>query len=346
MATTHTHDRDTNHHHEPDHSHGHQEPDHSHGHHQPDHSHDHSHGFGHHHHPVNLEQVNRAFVIGIILNFLFVIIEVVVGLDIHSLSLLSDAGHNLADVASLAMALVAIRLLRVRATDKYTYGFKKTTILVALLNAAILLLSVGAIGYEAVHRLMTPEPALPGKTISIVAAIGIGINALTALLFFRNKESDLNVRGAFLHLLSDAIVSAGLVVGGLVIFYTHLYWIDPALSLVIAVIILYSTWQLLRDSLRLSLDGVPAGIEISKIKEAIARIKDVKDIHHIHVWAISTTENALTAHLVVDKSCTMELITKLKHRVKHELLHRNIQHATLEVEVSDSPCDEPDCSDA
>ncbi len=338
MNTAHPHDHP--HDHETDHNHNH-EANHNH-----DHGHSHAHGLGHHHHPVNLTQVNRAFVIGIILNFLFVVIEVIVGLDIHSLSLLSDAGHNLADVASLAMALVAIRLLRVRATEKYTYGFKKTTILVALLNAAILLISLGAIGYEAVHRLMTPESALPGKTISIVAAIGIGINAFTAMLFFRNKESDLNVRGAFLHLLSDAIVSAGLVVGGLVIFYTHLYWIDPALSLVIAIIILYSTWQLLRDSLRLSLDGVPAGIEISKIKEAVGRMKDVKDIHHIHVWAISTTENALTAHLVVDKNCSMELITKLKHRVKHELLHRNIQHATLEIELSDFPCDEPDCGDA
>jgi cobalt-zinc-cadmium efflux system protein len=343
MPTAHPHD------HENDHNHpttdGHTRHDHSHDHKRDD-RHDHSHGLGHHHHPVNLKQVNRAFVIGIALNFIFVVIEVIVGLDIHSLSLLSDAGHNLADVASLAMALVAIRLLRVRATEKYTYGFKKTTILVALLNAAILLLSLGAIGYEALHRLMTPESALPGKTISVVAAIGIGINALTAMLFFRNKESDLNVRGAFLHLLSDAIVSAGLVIGGLVIFYTHLYWIDPALSLVIAIIILYSTWQLLRDSLRLSLDGVPAGIEISKIKDAVTRVKDVKEIHHIHVWAISTTENALTAHLVVDKTCTMELITKLKHRVKHELLHRNIQHATLEIELSDSPCDEPDCTDA
>src|SRR5580658_1730850 len=289
-----------------------------------DHNHDHSHGLGHHHHPVNLKQVNRAFVIGIALNFIFVVIEVIVGLDIHSLSLLSDAGHNLADVASLAMALAASALL-------------------ALLNAAILLLSLGAIGYEALHRLMTPDSALPGKTISVVAAIGIGINALTAMLFFRNKESDLNVRGAFLHLLSDAIVSAGLVIGGLVIFYTHLYWIDPALSLVIAIIILYSTWQLLRDSLRLSLDGVPAGIEISKIKEAVCRMKDVIDFHHIHVWAISTSENALTAHLVVDKTVSMELIEQLKHHIKHDLLHRNIQHATLEVEMSDSPCDEPDC---
>jgi cobalt-zinc-cadmium efflux system protein len=331
MNTAHAHDHESDHNHDHPHTHDH------------GHDHDHAHGFGHHHHPVNLEQVNRAFVIGIILNFLFVVIEVIVGLDIHSLSLLSDAGHNLADVASLAMALVAIRLLRVRATDKYTYGFKKTTILVALLNAAILLLSLGAIGYEALHRLMTPEPALPGKTISIVAAIGIGINALTAMLFFRNKENDLNVRGAFLHLLSDAIVSAGLVSGGLVIFYTHLYWIDPALSLVIAIIILFSTWQLLRDSLRLSLDGVPAGIEIGKIRESICRMKDVMDFHHIHVWAISTSENALTAHLVVDKTAGMELIDQLKHRIKHELLHRNIQHVTLEVELSDSPCDEPDC---
>lgn len=306
------------------------------------HDHDHSHGFGHHHHPVNLTEVNRAFVIGIVLNFLFVVIEAIVGLSIHSLSLLSDAGHNLADVASLSMALIAIRLLKVKPTDKYTYGYKKTTILVALLNAAILLISLGAIGYEAVHRLMDPEP-LPGKTISIVAAIGIAINAVTALLFLRNKESDLNIRAAFMHLLSDAIVSAALVIGGVVIFFTHLYWIDPALSLLVAFVILFSTWQLLRDSLRLSLDGVPGGIEIPRIRETIAGIPGVKDFHHIHIWAISTTENALTAHLCVDRSASMDFIEKLKHTIKHELLHQNIQHATLEIEMEDSPCDEPDC---
>src|SRR5579862_1666671 len=172
------------------------------------HSHGDGHHHGHHHHQIDLKEVNRAFVVGIILNLLFVIIEVVIGLWIHSLSLLSDAGHNLADVASLAMSLMAIRLLKVKPTEKYTYGYKKTTILVALLNAAILLLSLGAIGYEALHRLMDPVP-LPGKTISIVAAIGIAINAVTALLFLRSKENDLNIRSAFLHLLSDAIVSAG-----------------------------------------------------------------------------------------------------------------------------------------
>jgi cobalt-zinc-cadmium efflux system protein len=310
--------------------------------HDHDHDHGHSHGFGHHHHPVNLKQVNRAFVIGIILNFLFVIIEVIVGLSVHSLSLLSDAGHNLADVASLAMALIAIRLLKIKPTEKYTYGYKKTTILVALLNAAILLLSIGAISYEAIHRFMAPEP-LPGKTISIVAAIGIGINAVTALLFFRDKENDLNVRGAFLHLLSDAIVSAVLVIGGVIIYYTGLFWIDPALSLLVAVVILFSTWQLLRDSLRLSLDGVPGGIEIKKIRETISRFEGVKDFHHIHVWAISTTENALTAHLCVGRDSGMDFIEQLKHKIKHELLHQNIQHATLEIELEDNPCDEPDC---
>jgi cobalt-zinc-cadmium efflux system protein len=257
--------------------------------------------------------------------------------------LLSDAGHNLADVASLAMSLMAIRLLKVKPNERYTYGLKKTTILVALLNAAILLLSLGAIGYEALHRLVNPEP-LPGKVISIVAAIGIVINALTAMLFMRNKDSDLNIKSAFLHLLSDAIVSAGLVIGGIIIFYTNLYWIDAALSIVIAIVILFSTWQLLRDSLRLSLDGVPEGIELKKIREAIARINGVKDFHHIHIWALSTTENALTAHLVVAANSDMMAIEKLKHDVKHELLHLNIQHATLEIETEGSPCEEPnDC---
>ena len=317
--------------------------EHSHQHnHNHEHNHEHSHGLGHHHHQVDLKSINQAFVVGIILNLAFVLIEAIVGLSIHSLSLLSDAGHNLADVASLALSLIAFRLMKVRPTEKYTYGYKKTTILVALLNAAVLLLSLGAIGYEAVHRLMQPEP-LPGKTISIVAAIGILVNALTALLFLRNKENDLNIRSAFLHLLSDAIVSAGLVIGGIVIYYTHLYWIDAALSLIVAIIILFSTWQLLKDSLRLSLDGVPLGIEIKKIKETIDGINGVKDFHHIHVWALSTTENALTAHLVVDRDANMDFVENLKHKIKHELLHQNIQHATLEIETENSPCEEPDC---
>ncbi|MFI5155647.1 MAG: cation diffusion facilitator family transporter, partial [Chitinophagales bacterium] len=191
-------------------------------------------------------------------------------------------------------------------------------------------------------RLLAPEP-IPGKVISLVAAIGIAINFITALLFLKNKEKDLNIKSAFLHLMADAIVSAGLVVGGIVIFYTQLYWIDPALSLVIAAIILISTWNLLKGSLRLSLDGVPEGIDLHHVKEIIRKIPGVRDFHHIHIWAISTTENALTAHVVVSKDTSMNNLEKLKHEIKHELLHLNVQHATLEIEMDDTSCGEPNC---
>jgi cobalt-zinc-cadmium efflux system protein len=316
---------------------------HSHSHsHSHSHGHSHSHAHGHHHHPVELKSINNAFIAGIVLNFAFVVIEVVAGLSIHSLSLLSDAGHNLADVASLAMSLIAFRLVRVKPTSRYTYGYKKTTILVALLNAGVLLLSIGAIGYEAIQRIMEPQP-LPGKTISMIAAIGILINTLTALLFMRNKDSDLNIKSAFLHLLADAVVSAGLVIGGIIIFLTKLYWIDPVLSLVIAVVILISTWRLLKDSLRLSLDGVPEGIDLKTVQQEIQAMEGVKGFHHIHIWAISTTENALTAHVVVSKDATVQHLESLKHEIKHALLHLNIRHATLEIETENAPCEKPDC---
>lgn len=305
------------------------------------HHHHHSHGHGHVH-SIDLKNINKAFIIGIGLNFLFVIIEAIVGLYINSLSLLSDAGHNLADVASLALSLIAFRLVKVRPNERYTYGYKKTTILVALLNGAILLLSIGAISYEAIRRLALPEP-LPGKTISIVAAIGIVINASTAFLFLRGKDSDLNIKSAFLHLLADAIVSAGIVVGGIIIFYTHLYWIDPVLSLIIAAVILISTWQLLKDSLRLSLDAVPEGIDLHHVQENIGKIAGVKDFHHIHIWALSTTENALTAHVVVSRDTDMNNLEKIKHEIKHELLHLNIQHATLELEIENADCEDAEC---
>jgi len=306
------------------------------------HQHSHSHVHGHHHHSVDLQHINNAFIIGIILNFLFVICETIVGLSIHSLSLLSDAGHNLADVASLALSLLAFRLAKMKSNEIYTYGYKKTTVLVALVNAAILLLSIGAIGYEALHRILAPEP-LPGKTISIVAGIGIVINGVTALLFLRNKENDLNIKSAFLHLLADAIVSAGLVIAGILIFYTGYYWLDPVLSIVIAAVILISTWRLLRDSLRLSLDAVPEGINLRHVQSSVQKITGVKDFHHIHIWALSTTENALTAHVVVAKDTDMNQLEKIKHEIKHELLHLNIQHATLEIEMENTNCEGGDC---
>jgi cobalt-zinc-cadmium efflux system protein len=307
------------------HSHSHAGHDHSH--------HGHSHG-----QVIALRSVNSAFVIGIILNLAFVIIEVVVGLVINSLSLLSDAGHNLADVASLGLSLFAFRMMKVKSNTVFTYGYKKTTVLVALLNAGILLVSIGAILYESIHRLILPEP-IAGKTISIVAGIGIFINATTALLFFRNKDSDLNIKGAFLHLLSDAVVSAALVIGGIVIVYTHWFWIDPLLGILVAVVIVFSTWNLLRDSLRLSLDGVPQGIDLRAVQAAIEKMNGVQDFHHIHIWALSTTENALTGHVVLNKEIGMEAQEKIKKEIKHQLLHFNIQHVTLETETESLACE-------
>ena len=296
----------------------------------------------HHHGSVVLTNVNKAFIIGISLNFLFVVIEVIVGLYIHSLSLLSDAGHNLADVVALALSLLAFRLLKVKTNDKYTYGYRKTSILVALFNAVVLLVSIGAIAYEAIHRFLNPEP-LPGNIIAIVAGIGIGINAFTAILFLKDKEKDINIKSAYLHLMSDALVSLGLVIAGIVIHYTNWYWLDPVFSIIIAVVILLGTWSLLRHSLRLSLDGVPPDIDIQKIKDTALKTNGVLEIHHLHVWAISTTQNALTAHLIVDEKMTMVQMKELKEHLKHELAHQNIHHVTLETETRNCGCDEQDC---
>jgi len=296
----------------------------------------------HHHHALPLSNVSRSFIIGIALNFLFVVIEVIAGLFIHSLSLLSDAGHNLADVAALALSLLAFRLAKARPTEEYTYGYSKSTILVALFNAVVLLLSIGAILYEAAHRLLNPEP-LPGKVIAVIAAIGIVINATTALLFFREKENDLNVKSAYLHLLSDAIVSLGIVIGGVIMFFTSYFWIDAVLSIVIAIVILFSTWNLLRQSLRLSLDAVPENISVENVIREAEKVPGVKNMHHVHLWAISTTRNAITAHIVVDNQASFEEIEKIKHLVKNAMEHLNIHHSTLEVEPEQENCEAKDC---
>ena len=293
----------------------------------------------HHHHAPIIINLNRAFYIGIGLNFLFVLIEVIVGLNIHSLSLLSDAGHNLADVASLALSLLAYKLMKVKPNEIYTYGYRKSTILVALFNAVVLLVSIGAITYEAIHRFLNPEP-LPGFTIAVVAGTGIVINTVTALMFLRDKDKDINVKSAYLHLLSDALVSVALVAGGILIYYTNWYWVDPVLSLIVVIVILISTWQLLRSSLRLSLDAVPENVDMEKIRSGILNIAGVKDIHHIHVWGVSTTLNALTAHIVVDEKASMNELEKIKKAVKHELEHLNIHHSTLEFEQPSIKCEE------
>ena len=301
-------------------------------------SHDHS----HHDHSHTITKINTAFVIGISLNLLFVIVQVIYGLRIRSLSLLSDAGHNFADVGSLAISLLAFQLMKVKSNKRYTYGYKKASVLTALLNAVILLVSLGAILYEAISRLVNPRP-VAGITIAIVSAIGIVINAVSALFFLREKENDMNIKSAYLHLMSDALVSLALVIGGIVIYYTHWYRIDGILSILVAIVIIVATWKLLKDSLRLSLDGVPENIDLDEIKNAAFKINGVKDFHHIHIWALSTTENALTAHLVVDAAAAPQEIQRIKHTLKHALEHLNIQHATIETETESQPCDESDC---
>ena len=295
-------------------------------------SHKHSHQ---HSHAINAESLNKAFIIGIVLNLAFVVIEFAAGFWFDSLALLSDAGHNLSDVVSLVLALLAFRLAKVKANERYTYGYKKSTILVSLLNAVILLVAVGAIVIESIHKLNNPA-VVPGGAIAWVAGVGVLINAFTAFLFMKDKEKDLNVKGAYLHMAADALVSVGVLVAGIVISRTGWYIIDPIIGLIVAVVILISTWNLLHDSLRLTLDGVPTSIDSQKVVEAIRALPGVDDVHHIHIWAISTTENALTAHIVLKQSEGMQ---EVKHLIRHRLEDFGIGHATLEFEVPGEHCE-------
>ena len=272
---------------------------------------------GHHHHHHGLPgaggSLNRIFIVCIVLNLLFVGVEAAVGLLYHSLGLLSDAGHNLSDVFSLVLALVAFRLARQPVSAHFTYGYKKSTILISLVNAVILLVAVGAIIIESVYRLRHPQP-LSGLAISWTAGVGIVVNGLTTWLLTRDRKRDLNVRGAFLHMLMDTLVSVGVVISGLVIRYTGWAWVDTAVSLAIAVVILVSTFNLLRPALR--------------------------GWHHLHVWAISTTENAATLHVVVD---SLEEMAGVKRELKALFHAEGIGHCTIEFETPGAPCDEADC---
>lgn len=295
-------------------------------------SHEHSHQ---HSHAINAESLNKAFIIGIVLNLAFVVIEFAAGFWFDSLALLSDAGHNLSDVVSLVLALLAFRLAKVKANERYTYGYKKSTILVFLLNAVILLVAVGAIVIESIHKLSNPA-VVPGGAIAWVAGVGVLINAFTAFLFMKDKEKDLNVKGAYLHMAADALVSVGVLVAGIVISRTGWYIIDPIIGLIVAVVILISTWNLLHDSLRLTLDGVPTSIDSQKVVKAIRALPGVDDVHHIHIWAISTTENALTAHIVLKQPEGMQ---EVKHLIRHRLEDFGIGHATLEFEVPGEHCE-------
>ena len=297
----------------------------------------------HHHHEHNhrLTSLNKAFIIGIALNIAFVIVEFGVGFYYNSLGLLSDAGHNLGDVASLVLAMLAFRLERVHPNSRYTYGYKKSTVLVSLLNAVILLVAVGIIIAESIDKLFHPV-SVDGSAIAWTAGVGVIINALTAWLFMKDKDKDLNVKGAYLHMAADALVSVGVGVSGIIIMHTGWSIIDPIIGLAIAVVIIISTWGLLHDSLRLSLDGVPVGIDAQKIQQLIMGQPGVENCHHLHIWAVSTTETALTAHIVVDDITQME---EIKHHIKEALEEAGIHHATLEFENEKGTCKMECCAD-
>lgn len=298
----------------------------------------HAHHHDGHSHAPKLDAAqagSNAFRLGIALNLIYVVAETVAGLRTDSLALLSDAGHNLSDVASLFLSLFAFYLARRRATAQFTYGYRKSTVLAALANAMLLLVAVGIIGYEAILRMGNPQP-LPGGIIAWVAGIGIFVNLGSALLFRRKGE--LNARSAYLHLMADALVSAGVVLAGILIRFTQWYVLDTVVSLLICVVILVAAWGLLRDSLRLSIDAVPAGIELEALERTISGMPGVRRFTHIHVWAISTTENALTAHVCIDPGVPDP--HRLVAAIKHELLHLSIQHATIEIdpEPEDGNC--------
>ena len=293
----------------------------------------------HHHHAAPAQSLNGIFILSIILNGLFVLIEAGVGLWQDSLSLLSDAGHNLSDVFSLVLVLIAFRLAKVQRNERFTYGYRKSTILISLLNAVILLVAVGAIVIESIHKFSEPTE-VNGIAVSWTAGVGILINGATALLLMRGQKSDLNVRGAFLHMAADTLVSVGVVISGIVIHYTGWVVIDPIVSLIIAAVIFISTWELLSDSLRLAVDGIPDGVDLQEIEQLLVENEHVKDAHHIHVWAISTTETALTAHVVVDDLSCWPAVSE---RLKHTLINHSITHATLEPETLECHCHDREC---
>lgn len=292
-----------------------------------------------HNHPSESSDLNNKFILGIILNSLFVLIEAGCGFYYNSLALLSDAGHNLSDVASLLLALLAFRLAKIQPDTKYTYGYRKTTILISLLNAIILLVAMGGIIWESIYRFQA-QAHTNGNPIALVAAVGIFINALTAWLFLKDKEKDLNIKGAYLHMLSDALVSLGVLIAGIIIVFTDWYLLDSLISIIIAIIVLFSTFDLLKKSFHLSIDAVPEGIHTREIKKQLESLQGILEVHHIHIWAISTTLNAFTAHVKIETNLDWNEIMRIKKSIRHILFHENILHSTIEFETEEENCEE------
>ncbi|TSA79812.1 cation transporter [Deinococcus detaillensis] len=298
-----------------------------------DHEHGgHAHGHHHNHAPADF---GRAFLIGIGLNTIFVIFEVIYGTLAKSLALVADAGHNASDVLGLLLAWGAYLVAKRRPSQKHTYGLRRSSILASLTNAVLLLVALGAIIWEALHRFSQPAP-VAGGTVIWVATLGIAINGVTAYLFASGRKGDLNLRGAYQHMFADALVSAGVVVAGIVILFTGWNWLDPVVSLILAAVILYGTWGLLRESLDLALDAVPESVDLNEVKSFLSAQPGVAGVHDLHVWGMSTTETAMTVHLVMPQGLPDEALQHLRHELHEQF---GVEHATVQVEQGRVPCD-------
>ncbi|MGR8998907.1 MAG: cation diffusion facilitator family transporter [Gammaproteobacteria bacterium] len=291
--------------------------------------HKHNHSAGHHHHHVSPNNQGRIFALAIILNTVFIVIEFSYGFIANSTALVADASHNISDVLSLLLAWSAILLTRKQPSQRYTYGLRSTSILAALANAMLLLVVSGGIAWEAIHRFSQP-PAIDSLTVSVVAAVGIAVNGLSAWLFMKGSKKDLNIRGAYLHMAADTAVSLAVVISGVAIFYTGWYWLDPVISLLIVIVILAGTWGLLLDSLKLALNAVPEGIDVPAIHEYLNQLSGVTDIHDLHIWGLSTTETALTVHLVMPGGHPGDAFMDDIVQTLNE--HYSVHHSTLQIE--------------
>jgi cobalt-zinc-cadmium efflux system protein len=293
-------------------------------------------GAGHSH--SDTSDFSRAFLIGIALNIGFVIVEIVYGFTANSMALIADGGHNLSDVLGLAVAWGGARMTRLSPSPRFSFGLKKASILSALINSLFLLVAVGAIGAEAVRRLFHPA-VTEGRTVIIVATIGILVNGITAWLFSRGRDHDINIRGAFLHMASDALVSVAVVFSGFVILSTGQQWVDPAMSLAVALVILWGSVGLVKESVGMSLAGVPSGIELDEVEDALATLEGVDTVHDLHIWPLSTTETALTAHLVAPNAISTDILLTAARLMLHDRFA--IEHCTLQVErnhLDDTRC--------
>lgn len=289
-------------------------------------------------HKVATAGAKKALIWGIVLNLGYTAVEYVMGFMYDSLALLSDASHNLGDTISLLLAYFAFKLAEHAETGRFTYGYKKATVMASLINAVGLVIIAGGILVESYDRLIHPQD-MPGLRVSAVAGIGIIINTATALLFLKDKDNDINIKGAFLHMAADALVSVGVVISGLLIYFMDWTIADPIISVVIAGVIIYSTWGVLKESFNLSMDGVPEGIDMDEIRQKLTERSEVRGIHHVHLWPLSTTENAMTVHLEVEPTMSLKQVESMNHEIKADMQQYGVQHITIEVDAYDGSVD-------